>query len=69
MHRPRALAAASATLLLLATAARRRQSLNPIERRVFRSICDAITTERRLPQQKQSPPATEGEAGSADALK
>ena len=42
MHRPRALAAASATLLLLATAARTRQSLNPVERRVFRSICDAI---------------------------
>jgi MltA specific insert domain len=43
VHRSRALAAASATLLLLATAARRRQSLNPIERRVSRSICDALT--------------------------
>ncbi len=43
MHQSRALAAASATLLLLATAARGRQSLNSIERRVFRSICDAIT--------------------------
>ncbi len=37
MHRSRAVAAASATLLLLATAARGRQSLNPIERRVSRS--------------------------------
>ena len=43
MHQSRAVAAASATLLLFATAARAQQSLNPIERRVFRSICDAIT--------------------------
>jgi hypothetical protein len=43
VHRSRALAAASARLLLLATAARGRQSLNPVERRVSRSICDAIT--------------------------
>jgi membrane-bound lytic murein transglycosylase A len=43
VHQPRALAAASVTLLLLATAARGQQSLNPIERRVFRSICGAIT--------------------------
>jgi membrane-bound lytic murein transglycosylase A len=43
VHRSRALAAASATLLLLATAARGRQSLNPIERRVSRSIYYAIT--------------------------
>jgi membrane-bound lytic murein transglycosylase A len=43
VHRSRALAAASATLLLLATAARRQQSLNPIERWGSRPICRAIS--------------------------
>ena len=43
MHRSRALAVASAALLLLAPEARGRKRLNPIERRVFRSIRDAIT--------------------------
>jgi len=43
VYRSRALAAACPTLLLLASAARRRQSLTPVERPFSRSICDAIT--------------------------